>query len=68
MSDVKVKFLHDCGADRVGEVKTIDATRAKRLGRTGYIEVLEQATKPPSEKAAAAKTPAPAPRAAERRG
>jgi hypothetical protein len=41
MSTVKVLFIHSCGADVAGETKTIDARRAQRLQRTGYVELLE---------------------------
>jgi hypothetical protein len=38
---VKVKFLQGAGDDKAGDVKTIDATRAERLARTGYVRILE---------------------------
>lgn len=60
-----VRFLKACGNDRAGEIKPIDATRAKRLLRTGYIA--EQATVSADENAARPKMSAPRPRA-ERRG
>lgn len=71
MSTVKVRFRQACGNDRAGEVKPIDATRAKRLLRTGYVELVagerEQATASADEQAARPPTPAPRPRG-ERRG
>lgn len=36
-----VEFLHDCADDRRGEVKAIDAKRARRLAWTGYVRVLD---------------------------
>lgn len=68
MSFVVVKFLHDCADDRAGDVKPIDPTRAKRLERTGYIQIVEQATVTADEQAARPKPPAPRPARAERRG
>lgn len=72
---VLVKFLHNCGPDVAGEVKPIDARRAKRLEQIGYVElvadatddVTEDATTSADEQAARPRTAAPRPRA-ERRG
>lgn len=68
MSFVMVRFLHDCGTDRLGEVKPIDPTRAMRLGRTGYIEIVD--TPSPSSTPEAATLPRPQSRGIrpERRG
>lgn len=42
MTMVNVLFLHSCGDDPKGARKAIDAKRAERLGRTGYVKVLGQ--------------------------
>lgn len=38
---VKVLFLENCANDLAGEQKAIDAKRAQRLARTGYVRILD---------------------------
>jgi hypothetical protein len=55
MKLVNVRFEHDCGDDRAGTTRAVDATRATRLIRTGYAvlvdDVPEAATTTPVEDA-----------------
>lgn len=71
MTTVNVLFLGNCGDDRAGERKPIDAKRAKRLATTGYVEILaedrEAAVTTPAENAARERSPGRGPKP-ERRG
>lgn len=62
-----VEFVKDCADDRAGEVKPIDAKRAARLVRTGYVRVIETALDEAPENAARPRAHGRGPRP-ERRG
>jgi hypothetical protein len=60
MKKIQVEFLQHAGNDLAGEIKAIDARRAQRLARTGYVRIVEapeQATAKPAVETAARRAP-----------